>query len=150
VAHIWFLRSLPSRIGSILDLSLKDLEKVLYCEAYIVVDPGETDLKEGEILSEQMYQSAVNEYGEDAFEAGMGADVVRKLLKNIDVNELALNLRKEIRETRSDAELKKLTKRLKIVESFRASPNKPEWMIMEAVPVLPPDLRSIQKGNQQK
>ena len=143
VAHIWFLRSLPSRIGSILDLSLKDLEKVLYCEAYIVVDPGETDLKEGEILSEQMYQAAISEYGEDSFEAGMGADVVRKLLKNIDINELALRLRKEIRETRSDAELKKLTKRLKIVESFRASPNKPEWMIMEAVPVLPPDLRPL-------
>ncbi|MEI6092682.1 MAG: DNA-directed RNA polymerase subunit beta' [bacterium] len=143
VAHIWFLRSLPSRIGSILDLSLKDLEKVLYCEAYIVVDPGETDLKEGEILSEQMYQSAISEYGDDSFEAGMGADVVRKLLKNIDINELAMSLRKEIRETKSETELKKLTKRLKIVESFRASPNKPEWMIMEAVPVLPPDLRPL-------
>ncbi len=143
VAHIWFLRSLPSRIGSILDISLKDLEKVLYCEAYIVVDPGDTDLKEGEILSEQMYQTAVKTYGEDSFEAGMSADVIKRLLKNIDINELAITLRKEIKETRSDAELKKLAKRLKIVESFRSSPNKPEWMIMDVVPVLPPDLRPL-------
>jgi DNA-directed RNA polymerase subunit beta' len=143
VAHIWFLRSLPSRIGSILDISLKDLEKVLYCEAYIVVDPGETDLKEGEILSEQMYQTTISEYGEDAFEAGMGADVVRKLLSNIDINELAIRVRKEIKETKSDTELKKLSKRLKIIEAFRASPNKPEWMIMEVLPVLPPDLRPL-------
>jgi len=143
VAHIWFLRSLPSRIGSMLDISLKDLEKVLYCEAYIVVDPGDTDLKEGEILSEQMYQAAINTYGEDAFEAGMSAEVIKRLLKNVDINELAIRLRKEIKDTRSDADLKKLAKRLKIVESFRASPNKPEWMIMDVVPVLPPDLRPL-------
>ncbi|MFH1223819.1 MAG: DNA-directed RNA polymerase subunit beta', partial [Pseudomonadota bacterium] len=143
VAHIWFLRSLPSRIGTILDISLKDLEKVLYCEAYIVVDPGETDLKEGEILSEQMYTTAVEQYGEDSFEAGMSAEVIRKILRNVDINELAIKLRKEIKETKSDAEQKRLAKRLKIVEAFRASPNKPEWMIMEAVPVLPPDLRPL-------
>ncbi|OPZ78743.1 MAG: DNA-directed RNA polymerase subunit beta' [Alphaproteobacteria bacterium ADurb.Bin438] len=143
VAHIWFLRSLPSRIGSMLDISLKDLEKVLYCEAYIVVDPGDTDLKEGEILSEQMYQAAINTYGEDAFEAGMSAEVIKRLLKNVDINELAIRLRKEIKDTRSDADLKKLAKRLKIVESFRSSPNKPEWMIMDVVPVLPPDLRPL-------
>jgi len=143
VAHIWFLRSLPSRIGTILDISLKDLEKVLYCEAYIVVDPGETDLKEGEILSEQMYTAAVEQYGEDSFEAGMSAEVIRKILRNVDINELAIKLRKELRETKSDAEQKRLTKRLKIVESFRGSPNKPEWMIMEVVPVLPPDLRPL-------
>ena len=143
VAHIWFLRSLPSRIGTILDISLKDLEKVLYCEAYIVVDPGETDLKEGEILSEQMYEAAIEQYGDDSFEAGMSAEVIRKLLNNVDINELAIKIRKELKETKSDAEQKKLAKRLKIVEAFRSSPNKPEWMILEAVPVLPPDLRPL-------
>jgi DNA-directed RNA polymerase subunit beta' len=142
-AHIWFLRSLPSRIGTILNISLKDLEKVLYCEAYIVLDPGETDFKEGEILSEQMYYNAIKEYGEDAFEAGMSADVVRKLLQNIDVNELAINLRKELKETVSETEQAKISKRLKIIEDFRSSPNKPEWMILEVIPVIPPDLRPL-------
>lgn len=143
VAHIWYLRSLPSRIGSLLNLSLKDLEKVLYCEAYIVTDPGETDFQEGEILSEQMYYNAIKEYGEDAFEAGMSADVIRKLLQNIDVNELSINLKKELKETNSESEKAKITKRLKIVEDFRSSPNKPEWMILEVVPVIPPDLRPL-------
>jgi len=143
VAHIWYTRSLPSRIGNLLNIPLKDLEKVLYCEAYIVNDPGETDLQEGEILSEQMYNAAIEEYGEDSFECGMGAEVIKKLLKNIDINEQAIELRKLIRETKSETELKKLTKRLKVVEAFRSSPNKPEWMVMDVVPVIPPDLRPL-------
>lgn len=142
VAHIWFLRSLPSRIGNLLNLSLKDVEKVLYCEAYVVIDPMETPLEEGSVLQEEAYQAALNDYG-PSFRAGMGGEAVRELLRKIDPEYLSKKLRMEIRETKSDAQIKKLSKRLKVVEAFKISINKPEWMMLEALPVLPPDLRPL-------
>ncbi len=142
VAHIWFLRSLPSRIGNLLNLSLKDVEKVLYCEAYVVIDPQDTPLEEGSVLLEEAYQAALNEYG-PSFRAGMGGEAVRELLRKIDPEYLSKKLRMEIRETKSDAQIKKLSKRLKVVEAFKISINKPEWMMLEALPVLPPDLRPL-------
>jgi DNA-directed RNA polymerase subunit beta' len=143
VAHIWFLKSLPSRIGNLLDITLKDLEKVLYCESYIVVDPKNTTLLQGELLSEERYQKAREELGEDSFVAGMGGEAVRELLRQIDVVTLSDELRKEMRETTSDAKRKKIAKRLKVAESFRESGNKPEWMMLEVIPVIPPDLRPL-------
>lgn len=142
VAHIWFLRSLPSRIGNLLNLSLKDVEKVLYCEAYVVIDPMETALEEGQVLTEEAYQNALNEYGPN-FKAGMGGEAVRDLLRKIDPEYLSKKLRIELKETRSEAQTKKLTKRLKVVEAFKESINKPEWMMLEALPVIPPDLRPL-------
>ncbi len=142
VAHIWFLRSLPSRIGNLLNMSLKDVERILYCEAFVVTDPLETQLEEGQILGEEAYQNALNEYGPN-FKAGMGGAAVRELLRKVDPEYLARKLRMEIKETKSDAQIKKLTKRLKIVEAFRSSINKPEWMMLETIPVLPPDLRPL-------
>ncbi len=142
VAHIWFLRSLPSRIGNLLDMPLKDVEKVLYCEAYIVTDPGETTLKEGELLTEDKYQAALKEFG-GKFTAGMGGEAVRELLKRIDIESLSKSLREEMKEVTSDAARKKLTKRLKVVEAFKGSGNSPHWMMMEVIPVIPPDLRPL-------
>src|SRR3954469_17986698 len=142
VAHIWFLRSLPSRIGNLLNLSLKDVEKVLYCEAYVVIDPMETTLEEGQVLTEEAYQNALNEFGPN-FKAGMGGEAVRDLLRKIDPEYLSKKLRIELKETRSEAQIKKLTKRLKVVEAFKESINKPEWMMLEALPVIPPDLRPL-------
>ncbi|RYZ91736.1 MAG: DNA-directed RNA polymerase subunit beta', partial [Proteobacteria bacterium] len=142
VAHIWFLRSLPSRIGNLLNLSLKDVEKVLYCEAYVVIDPMETTLEEGAVLSEEAYQGALNEFG-PVFKAGMGGEAVRELLRKIDPEYLSKKLRMDIKETKSEAQIKKLSKRLKVVEAFKNSINKCEWMMLEALPVLPPDLRPL-------
>jgi DNA-directed RNA polymerase subunit beta' len=142
VAHIWFLRSLPSRIGNLLNLSLKDVEKVLYCEAYVVIDPMETALEEGAVLSEEAYQNALNEHGPN-FKAGMGGEAVRDLLRKIDPEYLSKKLRLELKDTKSEAQIKKLTKRLKVVEAFKDSINKPEWMMLEALPVIPPDLRPL-------
>jgi DNA-directed RNA polymerase subunit beta' len=142
VAHIWFLRSLPSRIGNLLNLTLKEVEKVLYCEAYVVIDPMETGLQEGQVLTEEAYQSALNEYG-PSFKAGMGGESIRDLLRKIDVEYLSKKLRLELKEAKSDAAIKKLSKRLKVVEAFKGSVNKPEWMMLEALPVLPPDLRPL-------
>ena len=142
VAHIWFLRSLPSRIGNLLNLSLKDVEKVLYCEAYVVIDPMETTLDEGQVLTEEGYQNALNEYG-PTFKAGMGGEAVRDLLRKIDPEYLSKKLRIELKDTKSEAQIKKLTKRLKVVEAFKESINKPEWMMLEALPVIPPDLRPL-------
>lgn len=142
VAHIWFLRSLPSRIGNLLNLSLKDVEKILYCESYIVVDPMETTLEEGAVLSEEAYQAALNEFGPN-FKAGMGGEFVREMLRKIDCEYLSRKLRMELKETKSEAGIKKLSKRLKVVEAFKGSSNKPEWMMLEALPVLPPDLRPL-------
>lgn len=142
VAHIWFLRSLPSRIGNLLNLSLKDVEKVLYCEAYVVVDPMETPLQDGQILPEEAYQAALNEHGPN-FKAGMGGEAVRDLLRKIDSEYLSRKLRIEIKETKSDAQIKKLSKRLRVVEAFKNSVNKPDWMMLEVLPVLPPDLRPL-------
>jgi DNA-directed RNA polymerase subunit beta' len=143
VAHIWFLKSLPSRIGALLDITLKDLERILYCESYVVLDPGDTPLERGEILSEDKYQQAIEEYGFDTFEAGMGGEAVLSLLKEIDVLSMAESLRGELKETTSEAKRKKLTKRLKVVEALKESGNKPQWMMLTVVPVLPPDLRPL-------
>ncbi len=141
-AHIWFLRSLPSRIGNLLNLSLKEVEKVLYCEAYVVIDPMETHLEEGQVLSEEAYQAARNEYGPN-FKAGMGGEAVRDLLRKIDPEYLSRKLRMDLKETKSEAQIKKLSKRLRVVEAFKNSINKCDWMMLEALPVLPPDLRPL-------
>jgi DNA-directed RNA polymerase subunit beta' len=144
VAHIWFLKSLPSRIGNLLNCSLKELERVLYCESYIVTDPGSTELKQGDILTEDDYQDAITEYGWDTFQVGMGGEVIRRLLVELDPAELSVQLRKDLREATSEAARKKISKRLKTVEAFRDSAgNKPEWMMLEVVPVIPPDLRPL-------
>src|SRR5438067_7059778 len=143
VAHIWFLKSLPSRIGNLLDITLKDLEKVLYCESYVVVDPKDSPFVRGELLSEDKYHKALEELGEDAFSAGMGGEAVVQLLKQIDINQLADQLRKEMKEATSDAKRKKLAKRLKVVDSFLESGNRPEWMMLDVIPVIPPDLRPL-------
>jgi DNA-directed RNA polymerase subunit beta' len=142
VAHIWFLKSLPSRIGTMLDVPLRDMERVLYCEAYMVVDPGNTTLKEGEILSEDRYQKALEEFG-PAFRVGMGGEVVRDLLVKIDLDELSKKLRRELKKTKSEAAASKISKRLKLVERFREAGNRPEWMMLEVIPVIPPDLRPL-------
>ncbi len=141
VAHIWFLKSLPSRIGTVLDLTLKDLEKVLYCESYIVTDPGNTKLSEGEVLSEERHQKEREEGG--VFVAKMGGEAVLEMLKKLDLEELAKKLRKDIVKTSSEATKKKIAKRLKVLESLRDSKNRPEWMMLEVVPVIPPDLRPL-------
>jgi DNA-directed RNA polymerase subunit beta' len=142
VAHIWFLRSLPSRIGNLLDMSLKDVERVLYCEAYIVTDPMDTSLVEGQILPEEAYQNALAEFGPN-FKAAMGGDAIREILRKVDPEFLSRKLRLDLKETKSEAQIKKLTKRLKVVEAFKNSVNKPDWMMMEVVPVIPPDLRPL-------
>jgi DNA-directed RNA polymerase subunit beta' len=142
VAHIWFLKSLPSRIGTLLDMTLKELEKVLYFESYVVTQPGKTPLQYKELLSEQRCRKAREEFGE-AFEAEMGAEAIRKLLKDIDVEKLSEELRIEMREATSEAKRKKIAKRLKVVNAFKQSGNRPEWMIMAAIPVIPPDLRPL-------
>lgn len=144
VAHIWFLRSLPSKIGAILDMTIKQLERVLYCEAYAVIDPGRVkELNKGDIISEEKYEELLEKYGEDAFVAKMGGEAIRDLLASIDIHALAEQLRKEMNETTSEAKKKKIAKRFKIVEAFRKSGNKPEHMILTVIPVLPPDLRPL-------
>ncbi|GAB4264267.1 MAG: DNA-directed RNA polymerase subunit beta' [Deferrisomatales bacterium] len=142
VAHVWFLRSLPSRIGALLGMKLKDLERVLYYESYIVLDPGETPLQKGELLTEEKYREAVMEYGAE-FEAGMGAEAIRKYLGGLDVQTLSAHLREEMLSATSKAKRKKYAKRLKVVNAFKNSGNRPEDMILEVVPVLPPDLRPL-------
>ena len=143
VAHIWFLKSLPSRIGTLMDMTLKELERVLYFESYIVLDPGETPLKQKELLSETQYRKAVEEFGPGSFRAGMGAEAVRELLQDFDLEQLARELRIEMVETSSEARRKKTAKRLKVVNAFRQSDNRPEEMILEVIPVIPPDLRPL-------
>ena len=142
VAHIWFLKSRPRRIGLLLDMTLREIERVLYFEAYVVIDPGMTLLETGQLLSDEQYLEAVEEHG-DEFDARMGAEAVHDLLKDIDMQTEAENLREEIGATKSETKLKRLTKRLKLVESFIASGNRPEWMVMTILPVLPPDLRPL-------
>ena len=142
VAHIWFLKSLPSRIGNLLDMTLKDLEKVLYFEAFAVTDPKNTGMILGEVLSEDQYQKAMEEHA-GQFEAGMGAAAIRACLKALGLDALAEQLRIEMVEATSEAKRKKTAKRLKVVEAFKASGNKPEWMILECIPVLPPELRPL-------
>lgn len=142
VAHIWYLKSLPSRIGLLLDITLRDIERILYFEAFVVVESGMTPLKQGQLLSEEAYLDAVEEYG-DEFEALMGAEAIQRLLRNINLEDEIAKLREEIPVTTSETRLKKLTKRLKVMEAFSASGNKPEWMIFNVLPVLPPDLRPL-------
>ncbi len=143
VAHIWFLKSLPSRIGNMLDMTMKDLEKVLYCESYIVLDPKSTPLSKGDLISEEKYQRLLSEHGDDAFVAAMGGEAVQTMLKSINLDELAKTLRDEMKVTTSEAKRKKIAKRLKVTESFRASDNRPEWMMLSIIPVIPPDLRPL-------
>src|SRR6266540_1361518 len=142
VVHIWFLKSLPSRIGALLDMSLKEIEKVLYFESYIVIDPGETPLQYKELLTEARYRKAFEEHG-GKFVAEMGAEAVRKLLKAIDVPKLAEDLRQEMRDANSEVRRKKMAKRLKVISAFKTSGNRPEWMVLEVIPVIPPDLRPL-------
>ncbi|RIL10589.1 MAG: DNA-directed RNA polymerase subunit beta', partial [Proteobacteria bacterium] len=142
VAHIWFLKSLPSRIGTVLDVTLRDLEKVLYFESYIVSDPGETTLEYAELLGEREYRAAREQFG-SKFQAGMGADTILDMLKKIEVEKLCGELRIEMRETSSEAKRKKIAKRLKVLTSFQHSLNSPEWMILTVIPVIPPDLRPL-------
>ncbi|WP_284316724.1 DNA-directed RNA polymerase subunit beta' [Labrys miyagiensis] len=143
VAHIWFLKSLPSRIGLLMDMTLKDLERILYFEYYVVIEPGLTPLKERQLLSEEEYARAQDEYGEDSFTAMIGAEAIREMLRAMDLERIAADLRVEIAESTSELKPKKLAKRLKIIEAFIQSGNKPEWMILTAVPVIPPDLRPL-------
>jgi len=143
VAHIWFLKSLPSRIGSLLDMTLRELEKILYFEAFVVIDAKKTSLKAQELLSDERYRKAVEEFGADAFNAGMGAEAVRELLSRVDVNKLSGILHNEMREASSEVKKKKIAKRLKVIDSFKDSGNRPEWMILEVIPVIPPDLRPL-------
>ncbi len=142
VAHIWFLKSIPSKIGILADMTLRELERILYFEAYLVLDGKGTPLKKGEILSEERYREAKEKYGENVV-VSQGAEAIRELLKNTNVKELSKKLRTEMKETASEAKKKRLAKRLKIIESFLESGNKPEWMILEVVPVIPPDLRPL-------
>jgi DNA-directed RNA polymerase subunit beta' len=143
VAHIWFLKSLPSRIGLLLDMTLKDLERILYFENYVVIEPGLTPLKDRQLLAEEEYLRAQEEYGADSFTAMIGAEAIRGMLRALDLEKMALDLRKEIAESTSELKPKKLAKRLKLIEAFVQSHNKPEWMILTAVPVIPPDLRPL-------
>ena len=143
VAHIWFLKSLPSRIGLLLDMTLKDLERVLYFENYIVLEPGLTTLKPLQLLTEEDYIKAQDDFGEDSFTASIGAEAIRELLKGLDLEKTAAELRQEIAESTSELKPKKLAKRLKVVEAFIEFGNKPEWMILTVVPVIPPELRPL-------
>jgi DNA-directed RNA polymerase subunit beta' len=142
VAHIWFLKSLPSRIGTVLDITLRDLEKVLYFESYIVTDPAKTELEYGQLLTEKEYRVAREKFG-SSFSAGMGADTVLEMLKSIEVEKTCKELREELQTVTSEAKKKKIAKRLKVLSSFHQSGNKPEWMILSVVPVIPPDLRPL-------
>jgi DNA-directed RNA polymerase subunit beta' len=143
VAHIWFLKSLPSRIGLLLDMTLKDLERVLYFEYFVVVEPGLTPLKMHQLMSEEEFLTAQEEYGEDAFEAMIGAEAMKKMLGSLDLEEERVDVREELRETGSEAKRKKLVKRLKLIEAFLESGARPEWMILDVVPVIPPELRPL-------
>ncbi len=143
VAHIWFLKSLPSRIGNLLELTLKDLERVLYFESHIVIDHGDTPLRRGELIDEEMILQMKEEHGANSFTYGIGAEAVREILSTIDVEKECKELRVEMREATSEAKRKKLAKRLKVLDAFRESGNSPEWMILEVIPVIPPDLRPL-------
>ena len=141
-AHIWFLKSLPSRIGLLLDMTLRDIERVLYFESYVVINPGMTTLEKGQLLNDEQYFEALEEFGDD-FDARMGAEAVRELLMEIDLEFEINSLREEIPQTNSETKIKKLSKRLKLMEAFHGSGNKPEWMVLSVLPVLPPDLRPL-------
>jgi DNA-directed RNA polymerase subunit beta' len=143
VAHIWFLKSLPSRIGLLLDMTLRDLERVLYFEMYVVIEPGLTNLKMHQVLNEEQYQKAQDEFGPDAFTVSIGAEALKQMLSALEMSDEKTKLREELRETKSEARRKKLVKRLKLVEAFVESGSEPEWMIMDIIPVIPPELRPL-------
>src|SRR3546814_545981 len=143
VAHIWFLKSLPSRIGLMVDMTLKDLERVLYFENYVVIEPGLTPLKRNQLLSEEEFLRAQDDYGEEAFSAKIGAEALKQMLAAIDLDEEKITVREELRETGSEAKRKKLVKRLKLIEAFLESGSRPEWMVLEVVPVIPPEPRPL-------
>ena len=143
VAHIWFLKSLPSRIGLLLDMTLKDLERVLYFENYIVIEPGVSPFKERQLLSEEAYNQGIDEHGPDSFTAGIGAEAIREILISMDLPKIREQLRQEIAEATTELKPKKLAKRLKVIEAFLESGNRPEWMILTQVPVIPPELRPL-------
>lgn len=142
VSHIWFLKSLPSRLGLVLDMTLRDIERILYFEAYVVIEPGLTPLNRGQLMTEEQYHAAFEEYGDD-FVAMMGAEAIRELLRTLDIKREIEKLRGELETTGSDAKIKKLSKRLKVLEAFNKTGMRPEWMILEVLPVLPPDLRPL-------
>ena len=142
VAHIWYLKSLPSRIGLVLDMTLREIERALYFEAYVVVEPGMTDLERGQLLTDEMYHDALEQYGDD-FDARMGAEAIRELLRTTDLDDEIGKVRSELETTGSEARTKKLTKRLKLLEGLKNSGNKPEWMVLRVLPVLPPELRPL-------
>ncbi len=142
IAHIWFLKSLPSRIGLLLDMTLRDIERVLYFESFVVVDPGLTELETGQLLTDEEYYAAIEEYG-DEFSAAMGAQAIQELLIQLDLQAEIDSLREQIPATNSETKIKKLSRRLKLMEAFVASGNKPEWMVLTVLPVLPPDLRPL-------
>ncbi len=143
VAHIWFLKSLPSRIGLMLDMTLRDLERILYFENYVVIEPGLTDLSYGQLLSEEEFLDAQDAYGSDAFQANIGAEAIREMLANIDLEAEAAQLREDLKEATGELKPKKIIKRLKIVEHFIESGNRPEWMVLTVIPVIPPELRPL-------
>ena len=143
VSHVWFFKGLPSRIGHLLDISLRDLERVLYFEAYVVIEPGDTDLKQNQLLTEEQYRKAREDYGLVKFRAQMGAEAIKELLKRVNVEKLAGELRDKMRAEPSAQKKLKYAKRLKVVDSFRKSTNKPEWMILDVIPVIPPELRPL-------
>ncbi|MBZ0114650.1 MAG: DNA-directed RNA polymerase subunit beta' [Thermoanaerobaculia bacterium] len=143
VSHVWFFKGLPSRIGHLLDLPLRDLERILYFESYVVIDPGDTELKEAELLSEERFRELRDEYGEGSFEARMGAEAIQEMLARLEIEELAEELRIVMRTDSSQIRRLKAAKRLKVVEAFRQSGHRPEWMILEVIPVIPPELRPL-------
>jgi len=143
VCHIWFFKGAPSRVGAMLDLNIKDIERIIYFESYIVIDPKSTPLKEKELLSEERYRKAIDEYGYGSFVAKMGAEAIKDLLKKVDLDLSIIELKTELRETGSMQKKLKIAKRLKIMEAFRRSGNKPEWMVLDVVPVIPPELRPL-------
>jgi DNA-directed RNA polymerase subunit beta' len=142
VSHVWFFKGLPSRIGHLLDISLRDLERVLYFEAYVVVDPGDTDLKQNQLLNEEQQRKAIEDYGH-RFKAQMGAEAIKELLRRVDVEKMAVELREKMRVEQSAQKKLKYAKRLKVIDAFRKSNNRPEWMILDVVPVIPPELRPL-------
>jgi DNA-directed RNA polymerase subunit beta' len=143
VAHIWFLKSLPSRIGNILEITLRDLEKVLYFEAHVVIDPRDTELSRGELLNDEQLAEAKDRWGPTSFEFGIGAEAIREMLTGLEIEKECTGLRQEMREATSEAKRKKIAKRLKVLDAFRESGNHPEYMILDVVPVIPPDLRPL-------
>jgi len=143
VAHIWFLKSLPSRIGLMLDITLRDLERILYFENYVVIEPGLTDLTYGQLMTEEEFLDAEDQYGADAFRAGIGAEAIREMLAAIDLEAEAIKLREDLAEATGELKPKKIIKRLKLVENFRESGNRPEWMVLTVIPVIPPELRPL-------